>query len=110
MYFKKGQRHDLTDKDICKEIKVCALALDYETRQAIPLNRINTYLLWAGGAMALHLSGYSDCKIQKMGRRWRSETFKEYISEQLNLFTRGMSKTMSCRFNLVNVEGGVGCT
>ena len=56
--------------------------------------------------MALHLSGYSDRKIQKMGR-WTSNTFKEYISEQLNLFTKGMSKAMSQRFNFVNVEGGV---
>ena len=56
--------------------------------------------------MALHLSGYSDREIQKMGR-WTSDTFKEYISEQLNLFTKGMSKAMSQRFNFVNVEGGV---
>ena len=56
--------------------------------------------------MALHLNGYSDQEIQKMGR-WRSDTFKEYISEQLSSFTKGMSTAMRRRFNFVNVEGGV---
>ena len=105
-YFEKGKRRDLTDNDIRKEIKVCAIALDYKTRRGIPVTRIDTHSLRGGGAMALHLSGYSDREIQKMGR-WTSDTFKEYISEQLNLFTKGMSKAMSQRFNFVNVEGGV---
>ena len=39
--------------------------------------------------------------------RWRSATFMEYISEQLDAFTKGMSKAMRRRFNFVNVEGGV---
>ena len=39
--------------------------------------------------------------------RWRSDAFKEYISEQLSTFTEGMSKNMKRSFNFVNVEGGV---
>ena len=39
--------------------------------------------------------------------RWRSDTFKEYIMEQLSAFTKGMSTNMKRRFNFVNVEGGV---
>ena len=39
--------------------------------------------------------------------RWKSDTFKEYISEQLSSFTKGMSTAMRTRFNFVNVEGGV---
>jgi len=53
-----------------------------------------------------HLSGYSDREIMKMGR-WRSATFMEYISEQLDSFTKGMSTNMRRRFNFVNVEGAV---
>ena len=105
-YFENGQRHDVTDNDIRREIKVCAIALDYESRRAIPISRIDTHSLRGGGAMALHLNGYSDREIQKMGR-WRSDTFKEYISEQLSSFTKGMSTAMRRRFNFVNVEGGV---
>ena len=41
--------------------------------------------------------------------RWRSDTFKEYIMEQLSAFTKGMSTSIKRRFNFVNVnvEGGV---
>ena len=56
--------------------------------------------------MALHLSGYADREIQKMGH-WCSDTFKEYISEQLSSFTKGMSRNMRKRFNFVNDKGGV---
>ena len=79
--------------------------MDYESRRGIPTNRIDTHSLQAGGANTLYLSGYSDREIQKMGR-WRSDTFKEYIMEQLSAFTKGMSTSMKS-FNFVNVEGGV---
>ena len=105
-YFENGKRHDVTDNNTQREIKICAVALDYETQRAIPINRIDTHSLRGGGAMALHLNGYSDREIQKMGR-WRSDTFKEYISELLNSFTKGMSTAMRKRFNFFNVKGGV---
>ena len=37
-YFENGKRHDVTDNDIRREIKVCAVAVDYETQRAIPIN------------------------------------------------------------------------
>ena len=55
---------------------------------------------------ALSLLGYSDREIQNMGR-WKRDTFKEYISDQLSEFLVGMSKIMKKVFNFVNVEGGV---
>ena len=39
--------------------------------------------------------------------RWKSNTFKEYISDQLSNFSEGMSKSMKKRFIFVNIEGGV---
>ena len=74
--------------------------------KGIPIDRIDTHSLRGGGANALSLSGYSDREIQKMGR-WKSDTFKEYISSQLSQFLVGMSKSMKKVFNFVNVEGGV---
>ena len=53
----------------------------------------------------MHLAGYSDREIQKMGR-WRGNTFKEYISEQLACFSAGMSRAMKRKFNFVNIAGG----
>ena len=38
--------------------------------------------------------------------RLRSNTFKEYISDQLSTFSKGMSKDMKKSFNFVNIAGG----
>ena len=97
---------DVNDKDMRANIKWVATELDYHGRKGIPILMVDTYLLQIGGANALSLSGYSDREIQKMGR-WRGETFKEYIREQLDVFSKGMSKNMKQKFNFVNVEGGV---
>ena len=53
----------------------------------------------------MHMAGYSDRQIQKMGR-WRSDTFKEYISAQLSTFSEGMSTAMKKTFGFVNIAGG----
>ena len=45
-------------------------------------------------------------QIQKMGR-WRGDTFKIYVREQLSNFSEGMSRAMKQSFGFVNVEGGV---
>ena len=55
--------------------------------------------------MALHLNGYPDRQIMKMGR-WRSNTFMEYICEHIDKFSEGMSKSMAKIFQFVNVQGG----
>ena len=101
-----GQQYDVTDNDIRKSLKMAAELLNYPTLKGIPLNRIDTHSLRSGGANALSLSGFSDREIQKMGR-WRSATFKEYIREELNCFSNGMSKQMKRKFNFVNIAGGV---
>ena len=48
---------------------------------------------WSGGAMAMVLSGTKDLKIQKLGR-WRSLAFMEYIRDQIESFTLGVSQGM----------------
>lgn len=96
----------VTDKSVRAALKLAGVALEYLERKGIPVDRIDTHSLRSGGANALSLSGYSDTQIQKMGR-WRSETFKEYISDELNIFSAGMSRSMKQRFNFVNIAGGV---
>jgi hypothetical protein len=96
----------MTDKFICATLKLAALALNYPHQCGIPIERIDTHSLRSGGANALALNGYSDREIQKMGR-WRSATFKEYITDQLNCYAFGMSTNMKRRFNFVNIAGGV---
>ena len=38
--------------------------------------------------------------------RWRGETFKEYIREELYCFAEGMSTAMKKDFKFVNIAGG----
>jgi hypothetical protein len=102
----KGDRQDVSDKDVRQALKIAGTTLNYPELKGIPIDRIDTHSLRGGGANALSLAGYSDLQIQKMGR-WRGETFKEYVSEQLSSFSEGMSTSMSTTFGFVNVEGGV---
>jgi hypothetical protein len=66
-YNDKGQRDDITNKDVSIALKAVATVLEYPTAKGILINRIDTHSLRSGGANALSLSGYSDTQIQKMG-------------------------------------------
>ena len=99
-------RRDVTNKDVSRALKVAASALDYPHTRGVPLARVDTHSLRGGGANALSLTGYTDTQIQKLGR-WRGETFKEYIREELASFSVGMSKSMKRCLGYVNVSGGV---
>ena len=99
-----GIQH-VTPRDISRALKQAASALEYDKVRGIPIDRIDTHSLRAGGANALSLAGFGEHQIQKMGR-WRGATFKEYISDQLSSFTDGMSKAMSTTFKFVNIAAG----
>mmetsp|Transcript_453 Transcript_453/g.1051 ORF Transcript_453/g.1051 Transcript_453/m.1051 type:complete len:425 (+) Transcript_453:1385-2659(+) len=99
-----GTSRDVTDKDMRRAIKFAAVYLDYPGTRGIAVEEVDTHSLRAGGANALHLSGVSDTKIQKMGR-WRSDTFKEYISDSLSTATDGLSTLMKHKFNFVSIAG-----
>jgi len=106
-FFVQGCRHNLRDNDVRRGVKMAAATLNYPELCGIPIDKVDTHSLRAGGANALHLAGYSDTEIQKMGR-WRSDTFKEYITEGLAVFSTGMSTKMQKKhFQFVNVQGGV---
>ena len=83
-----------------------SISLDYELLKGIPVDRVDTNSLRGGGAQALFLNGHSDKQIQKMGR-WRGQTFKEYLREQLHMFSEGIYRNMKKCFNFVTVEGGM---
>ena len=73
--------------------------------KGIPIDRVGTHTFRSGGENSLSLAGYSDRDIQKMGR-WRGETFKEYIIEELHLFAEGMLTAMNHDFKIFNISGG----
>jgi hypothetical protein len=43
-----SERHDVTNKDVSKALKVAAIVLDYPAMKGIPINRINTHPRKAG--------------------------------------------------------------
>ena len=56
-------------------------------------NDVGLHSIRSGGAMAMFLSGVSEIIIQRIGR-WESFAFLEYIREQVENFTYGVSKKM----------------
>ena len=66
-------------------------------------NDIGLHSIRSGGAMAMFLSGVATIIIMRIGR-WSSEAFLEYIREQVEQFTQGVSKKMLQfeNFNTIN--------
>jgi hypothetical protein len=52
--------------------------------------QISLHSLRAGGAMGLHLNNVPTHTIWKMGR-WSSDTFLDYIHNQVAVFSAGLS-------------------
>ena len=102
--FDEGEEKYVCAAHITQALKAAAFALQYPSTRGIPIEGIDTHSLRSGGANALALSGYSDTQIQKMGR-WRGKTFKEYIRENLDCYSAGMSTKMKMKFKFVNVAG-----
>ncbi len=88
-----GQAYNVTDDNISKALKRAAATLQYLLYQGILIKRIDTHSLCISGACTLALKGFSEMHIQKMGR-WRGDTFKEYVHEELHCFSDGMAKAM----------------
>jgi hypothetical protein len=63
-------------------------------RYGFSKTNVSSHSLRAGGAMAMKLNGIDTITIKKHGR-WSSNTFLEYIHEQIGAFTAGVSKQMS---------------
>jgi len=64
---------------------------------------VGSHSLWAGGAMALFLSGATPETIMKMGR-WTSTTFMTYIHEQVDVLSHDASARMSSNVTFTNLD------
>ena len=91
------------DSDVNKAVKVAVADLKLPTN-GIPIKRVGTHSLRAGGAMALALNGATRDMIKKIGR-WSSDTFLMYIHEQIAHLTHGVAEKMSQVVLFFNVEG-----
>ena len=78
--------------DINSALKAAVLRLDMK-KHGFQVAQISSHSLRAGGAMALHLNNIPTHTIRKMGR-WSSDTFLDYIHEQIAVFSAGLSTAM----------------
>lgn len=65
---------------------------------------VSSHSLRAGGAMAMHLNGIPPLTIRKLGR-WRSDTFLNYIHEQISALAAGVSIKMSNNIPFRHIAG-----
>ena len=78
---------------INKAVREAAMDIGLD-RHGYHKNDVSSHSLHAGGAMAMHLNGCTTLDIQKQGR-WSSNTFLDYIHEQISAFAAGVSEKMS---------------
>ena len=64
-----------------------------ETELGFGRDDVGLHSIRSGGAMAMFLSGVLEIIIQQVGR-WSSDAFLEYIREQVDTFTIGVSQKM----------------
>jgi hypothetical protein len=91
----------VTSKHIIQMLRLAAKTLQLE-KQAIDPDLIGAHSLRSGGAMALKLHGYDDTTIRKMGR-WTSDTFLQYIHNQIAHLSEDISKKMSMALPFLNI-------
>ena len=78
---------------ISSAVKRAVVKLDMAKYGYTP-DDVSSHSLRAGGAMALKLNGADSITIKKAGR-WSSNTFMQYIHEQIGAFTNVLSHKMS---------------
>jgi hypothetical protein len=64
-----------------------------EEKLGFTKDEVGLHSIHSGGAMAMFMSGISTIIIQRVGR-WSSEAFLEYIRDQIESFTAGVSQKM----------------
>ena len=104
-YWDSVGRGDVTDRDMICHIKFAAQKLSYPSRN-IPLDRIDTHSNQAGRSCAMKMAVFDDETIRKI-RKWlsSSNTFLEYIQQQLSGFSQCMATKMSRIVIFTNMEG-----
>ena len=104
-YWDSVGRGDVKDKDMIFHMKFSAAKLGYPIRN-IPLDKIDTHLNQVGGECEMKLAGFDDESIRKMIILLpSSNSFLEYIQQQILGFSQGMETKMSRIAIFTIVEG-----
>ena len=100
-YHQNNEKAFISSQDIIILLRAAAKTLQLQ-KQAIDPDLIGAHSLRSGGAMALKLHGYDDTTIRKMGR-WTSDTFLQYIHNQIAHLAKDISKNMSMALPFLNI-------
>jgi hypothetical protein len=101
MVFDNNTWTTITSKDIITALRAAATSLKLQNQNIDP-DLIGAHSLRSGGAMALKLHGYDDTTIRKMGR-WTSDTFLQYIHNQIAHLSVDISQKMSIPLPFLNI-------
>jgi hypothetical protein len=100
-FYEDNKVGHISSKDMITLLRAAAKTLKLQ-KQAIDPDLIGAHSLRSGGAMALKLHGYDDTTIRKMGR-WTSDTFLQYIHNQIAHLSKDISKNMSMALPFLNI-------
>ena len=100
-FYEDDKTGHISSKDMIVLLRAAAKTLQLQ-KQAIDPDLIGAHSLRSGGAMALKLHGYDDTTIRKMGR-WTSDTFLQYIHNQIAHLSKDISKNMSMALPFLNI-------
>ena len=91
--FWTGQKVIDIDSNLSRAKLRSVVALIGELELGFSKDEVGLHSIRSGGAMAMFLSGVNEIIIQRVGR-WASDAFLEYIREQVDSFTVGVSQKM----------------
>ena len=91
--FKSGSNIINIDGDIVRSKLRSIVHIIGEEKLGFSQHDIGMASIRSGGAMAMFLSGVNEIVIKRVGR-WKSDAFLEYIREQVDSFTLGVSQKM----------------
>ena len=97
-----GQPQQIRPRNVNDHLKLTVKLLGLPAFGITP-DLVSSHSLRAGGAMAMHLNGVPPLTIKKQGR-WSSNTFMQYIHEQLGAFTMGVAARMSNCIPFINMS------
>ena len=100
-YFDMGRQKQIRPYDINNSIKDTVIKLGLQ-QAGFTRTNVSSHSLRAGGAMAMKLNGIDPITIKKHGR-WSSNTFLQYIHEQIGFLTLDVAARMSRYIPFTNV-------
>jgi len=100
-----GKATDINSIQVLARLRAIVILIGKEVLGFTELE-IGLHYIRSGGAMAMFLSGVSTIIIQRVGG-WRSNEFLEYIRDQVESFTFGVSQQMLAYEHFHTMNAGI---